>query len=283
MVVLFTGNDLASFNILGGATWLDIMPRLITIGTLCAIAILSYLEVKGAILVSIAGGSIVYYFLGGFQQMITSSDAFNFVSPSQAFHAFATLSFGKVFTEGLNFDAYLSQPGTSEVSLILVLITTTLAFCLVDMFDTMGTLHGACQGMMVKNPETGEEEIPNMENAMLADAIATTAGSILGTSTVTTFVESASAVAAGARTGLAALVTAGCFLLSLVASPIASMVPSCAYSAALIYVGYLMIRNVVNVDWADETVGVPAFIAFLMMSYFILNFWPAPRRVILMR
>ncbi len=109
--------------------------------------------------------------------------------------------------------------------------------------------------------------IPNMNKAMLCDAIATTTGAICGTSTVTTFVESSSGIAAGARTGFSSLITAGCFLVAMFLSPIAAMIPSSATSVALIYVGVLMMNGVREIEWTDAAEAVPAFLTIAMMSF----------------
>ncbi|MBQ7859524.1 MAG: NCS2 family permease [Faecalibacterium sp.] len=261
--------NLASFNLLGSATWASIMPMLVTIGALIGIGVLSKKGVKGAILISILAAAVVYYLLGftipGFYDGFMDGVSLN---PFAAFGAFATEAFGKVFTEGLDFSAYLAVEGHSVSGLILAFVTTSLAFCMVDMFDTMGTLYGACRGgdLLIKN-ERGEDEVPNMDKAMLADAIATTFGSLCGTSTVTTFVEASSGVAAGGRTGLAAMVTGGLFAIALFLSPLAALIPACAYAAALVYVGILMIGCVKDIDWSDPAVALPAFLTMTMMPF----------------
>src|SRR5699024_10388174 len=120
-------------------------------------------------------------------------------NPLSAFGEWADQSLVKVFTEGFDFSAYLATEGNNVGSLVLLLVTSSLAFCIVDMFDTLGTLYGACaRGNML----TAEGEVPNMNRAMLADAIATCTGAVCGTSTVTTFVESSAGIAEGGRTGL---------------------------------------------------------------------------------
>lgn len=261
--------NLASFNLLGGATWASIMPMLVTVGAIIAIAVLSSKGVKGAILWSILGGTVVYYLLGftipGFYDGFFSNLSLN---PFAAFGAFITEAFGKVFTEGLDFSAYLAIEGHSVGGLIIAFITTALAFCMVDMFDTLGTLYGACRSgnILVKN-QYGEDEIPNMDKAMLADALATCVGSVCGTSTVTTFVESSAGVAAGGRTGLAAMVSAALFFISMFLSPVAALIPTCAYAAALVYVGILMISSVKDIDWNDPTVALPSFLTIAMMPF----------------
>ena len=135
---------------------------------------------------------------------------------------------------------------------------------MVDMFDTLGTLYGACaRGNML----TKEGEVPNMDRAMLADAIATTTGAICGTSTVTTYVESSAGVAEGGRTGLSSMVTAVLFFIAMFLSPIAQLIPGCATAAALIYVGVLMMACVKEIDWHSADVAVPAFLTMAMMPF----------------
>ncbi len=261
--------NLASFNLLGSATWGSIMPMLVTIAAVIAIAVMSKKNIKGAILWSILGAAVLYYALGftvpGFYEGFLADVSLN---PLTAFKEFADYSFLKVFTQGFDFSAYLAVEGHSIGGLVLAFVTTALAFCMVDMFDTMGTLYGACRGgnLLIKN-ENGEEEVPNMDRAMLADALATCTGAICGTSTVTTFVESSSGVAAGGRTGLAAMVTGAMFFISLFLSPIAALIPATAYAAALIYVGILMIGCVKDIDWSDPAIALPSFLTITMMPF----------------
>ena len=133
-----------------------------------------------------------------------------------------------------------------------------------DIFDTIGTLMGVAeQGNLVD--EKGN--IPNVKGALLADAVGTVAGACLGTSTVTSFVESSSGVAAGARTGLASVVTAFFFLLALFFTPLFALVPSCATAPALIFVGFLMMQAVSKINFADITDGIPAFITIMVMPF----------------
>lgn len=262
---------LTSFNLLGDATWDVIMPVLVTVFSLIAIAVMSKLKVKGAILFGIIGGTVLYYALGftipGFYDGFLSG-ANAPVNPIEAFKAFGTEAFGKVFTEGFDFSGYLAIEGNSKASLVIAFITTALAFCMVDMFDTMGTLYGACRGgnMLIKKPD-GKTEVPNMNKAMLADALATCSGAVCGTSTVTTFVESSAGVAVGGRTGLSSIVTAVLFTVALFLSPVAALVPAAAYSAALIYVGILMIGCVKDIKWEDPAVALPAFLTITMMPF----------------
>ena len=154
----------------------------------------------------------------------------------------------------------------SSADLILVIATSALALCMVDMFDTLGTLYGACArgGMLDK-----DGNVPNFEKAMLSDAIATCAGAVCGTSTVTTFVESSSGVAEGGRTGLASFTTGILFFIAMFLSPVAALIPSSATAAALIYVGVLMMGCVTDINWKDISIAVPAFltIAFMCFTY----------------
>ena len=141
-------------------------------------------------------------------------------------------------------------------------ITLIITFCMIDMFDTIGTLVGTASraGMTDK-----EGNMPKMKEALLADAIGTIAGACSGTSTVTTFVESASGVEAGGRTGLTALTAAAMFLACMFIAPIAAIIPAAATSAALIYVGILMLQGLQNVDFNDIDQIVPVFLMLLAM------------------
>ena len=254
--------NLVSLNVFSGtATWGLIMPILVTLGSVIAIAVMSGREVKGAVLLGIVGGAVVYYVLGftvpGFYEGFGASLSFN---PLTAFADFGSQAFGKVFTEGFDFSAYLAEHTSTE--LVVLIITTALAFCLVDMFDTLGTLYGACaRGDLL----TKDGKVPNMDKAMLADAVATTCGAVCGTSTVTTFVESSAGVAEGGRTGLSSMVTGALFFIAMFFSPVAALVPGCATAAALIYVGVLMMNCVRNIDWLNADTAVPAFLTVAMM------------------
>ena len=256
-----TGVTLTSMNILGKASWATLMPLLIVVLTLIAIAVLASKGVKGAVLYGILGGAVLYYLLG-----LTIPGFFDSISldsnPLAAFADFGNLSIGKVFTEGFDFSAYLAN--NSVGNLVLVFITTSLAFCMVDMFDTMGTLYGACaRGNLL----TEKGEVPRMEKAMFADAAATTVGAICGTSTVITVVESSAGVAEGGRTGLSSMFTALFFFIAMFLSPVASLIPTYATAAALIYVGVLMMNCVKNIDWLKIDVAVPAFLTIAMMPF----------------
>lgn len=137
-------------------------------------------------------------------------------------------------------------------------------FLFTDLFDTIGTLLGVAEQGNLKDKDGN---VLNAKGALLADAIGTVAGACLGTSTVTSFVESSSGVAAGARTGLASVVTAILFLLSLFLSPLFFLIPAAATAPALIFVGYLMMKAVTGIKFDDPTEGIPAFITIMTMPF----------------
>lgn len=254
--------NLTSFNLLKGTPWGTIMPVLVTILTVLAIAIMSHRKIKGAVLWGILGGTAAYYLLGLTVPEFYANLSLSPMNPIDSFKEFGTQSFGKVFTEGFNFAPYIEANGTA--SFVLVLITTALAFCMVDMFDTIGTLYGACaRGNLLEK----DGSIPNMNKAMMADAIATTAGAVCGTSTVTTYVESSAGVAEGGRTGLSSMATAAMFFIAMFLSPVAAFIPSCATAAALIYVGVLMMNCVKDIDWLAPASAVPAFLTIAIMAF----------------
>jgi AGZA family xanthine/uracil permease-like MFS transporter len=144
-------------------------------------------------------------------------------------------------------------------------IVIILAFLFVDMFDTLGTLIGVASKADMLDEEG---KLPNIKGALLADAVATTAGAVLGTSTTTTFVESASGVSEGGRTGLTAMTTAILFALALLLSPIFLAIPSFATAPALIVVGFYMVNQVGAIDFSDFSEGIPAFICIAAMPFF---------------
>ncbi|MBE5894396.1 MAG: NCS2 family permease [Lachnospiraceae bacterium] len=148
---------------------------------------------------------------------------------------------------------------------ILEFIVIVFAFLFVDIFDTLGTLIGVASKADMLDEEG---KLPKIKGALLADAVATTSGAVLGTSTVTTFVESASGVSEGGRTGLTSLTTGFLFLLSLLLSPIFLAIPSFATAPALIIVGFYMIGAVSEIDFKDPANGISAFICIFAMPFF---------------
>lgn len=148
---------------------------------------------------------------------------------------------------------------------VLEFIVIIFAFLFVDIFDTIGTLIGVASKADMLDKDG---KLPRIKGALMADAVATTAGAVLGTSTVTTFVESASGVSEGGRTGLTSLTTAVLFLLSLFLSPIFLAIPSFATAPALIIVGFYMLGAVSDINFKDASEGIPAFICIAAMPFF---------------
>ena len=201
-------------------------------------AILTAYNVKGGILIGILVTTII-----GIPFGVTQFSGFASMPPSIAPTLFK-FNFSEVFAHFPDF--------------IIVMFT----FLFVDMFDTVGTLIG-CAGKA--DMINADGSIPNCKEALFADAIGTTVGAMLGTSTVTTFVESSTGVVEGGRTGVTAIVTAGLFLLSLFLSPLFLSIPSAATAPALILVGFFMMSPVKDIDFSDPTEGIPAFLCILMM------------------
>lgn len=172
-----------------------------------------------------------------------------------------------------DFSAGLSIPSLSPVFAKLdftsipwtEFIVIILAFLFVDMFDTLGTLIGVASKADMLD-ENGK--LPHIKGALMADAVATTVGAVLGTSTTTTFVESASGVSEGGRTGLTSMTTAILFALSLLLSPLFLAIPSFATAPALIVVGFYMVNQVGSIDFTDFGEGIPAFICIAAMPFF---------------
>lgn len=144
------------------------------------------------------------------------------------------------------------------------LLLAVFSFLFVDIFDTVGTLAGvATKANMLDN----NGKLPRVGKALIADAVGTTAGAVLGTSTITTFVESSAGVAEGGRTGLTSLTTGILFLIALIFSPLFSLIPAQATTPALVIVGMFMMGSVAKIDWSDFTVAVPAFLTIIMMPF----------------
>lgn len=218
-------------------------PLLALIG-LVITSILLIFKVRGAILYSIIAATLIGIPLGVTNTAVT----FNFENLTLA-PTFFQLSFTGLTALG-----------------IFPLITSILTLCMCDCFDTVGTLTGCAAGCDMLD-ENGNMKSKDMSRALTADAIATVSGSLLGTSTVTTFVESSTGVAAGARTGLASVVTGLLFALACLFAPIAGIVPSAATAPALIIVGIFMMKNVVHIDWNDMEIAIPAFLTIAMMPF----------------
>ena len=217
---------------------------------LFAILILDHKGVRGSVLLGMLFASVIYW---------AGSALFLHTNP---FAALATASFLPPFGDMVettlfkfNFSGFVSIGWFTAVTLIIT-------FCMIDMFDTIGTLVGTASraGMVDK-----DGKMPNMKEALLADAVGTVTGACTGTSTITTFVESAAGVEAGGRTGLTALTTGVLFLLCMFIAPIAAVIPAAATSAALIYVGILMLSGLKNVNFGDKSQIVPVALMLIAM------------------
>ena len=249
-----TASAMTSLNVFtGSASWASIMPIVVTLVTVLAIAALVALKKRGAVLIGILIGTVLYYLGGLTVPGFYDGFAFSTINLGSAFKAFGNEAFLTVFKSGFDFSGYIAAHG--EANFIFTLITS---------------IYGACSRGGLMN-EKGE--VLSLNRAMLSDALATVFGAICGTSTVTTYVESSAGVAEGGRTGLTAMVTAGLFFVAMFFAPIASLIPGAATAAALIYVGALMLISLKGVDWDDAAAAVPAFltVAFMAFSYSISN------------
>ena len=219
------------------------------------IAILHHKNVKGSFLI----GIFATWILGIICQLtgiytVDVDAGFYSLIPSQI----VSVDFSSL---GETFGACFSSAATGGIK-VLDMVVIVFAFLFVDMFDTIGTLIGvATKADMLDE----DGKLPRIKPALLADAVATSAGAVLGTSTTTTFVESSSGVSEGARTGLASVVTGFLFLLAIFFAPLFTTIPGFATAPALIYVGFLMITAVVDIDFSDVTEAVPAFLCLLAM------------------
>ncbi len=251
---------LVQFVKINGAKWADIAPAIIALLGFIIIAVLSKLKVKGSVLIGILATTVIYY-LATWQL-----PSFDLGAIGQSFKDFGTTAFAACFKAEAWKNAFSGEIIGSLFTVIMLIVT----YCLVDMFDTIGTLYGAASEADMLD-ENGDPV--DMNKSMTCDAVATTAGAVCGTSTVTTFVECASGVAAGGRTGLTSLVTSLCFIVCLFLAPFASVIPAAATAPALIYVGVLMLKNFSKVDMQDMGSAVPAFLTLIMMplTYSIAN------------
>ena len=247
---------------------------------LMVISILSHYKVKGSVIIGILSATLLALPLGvtNIDILLGKTDGITW-SFLDSFKNFFSMNpekggiFLSCFTEGFIF------PKGSLMTTVMLVMT----FLMIDMFDTMGTIVGCCCNAKLVDKE-GKPK--NYDKIMNSDSIATVSGALLGTSTVTTFVESGAGVAEGGKTGLTALVVALLFFASIFLLPIFAFIPSAAVSSALIYVGVLMMSNIKNIDFNNIRYAVPAFLTIVMMpltysitngigigiiSYFIIN------------
>ena len=214
------------------------------------IVVLATKGFKGAVITGMLAASVLYWVCDA---VFLGNNPFASLATASFVPAFGDMAATTLFK--FNF-AGLAQMGWFTA------ITLVITFCIIDMFDTIGTLVGtASRAGMVDR----EGNMPNMKEALLSDSVGTIVGSCTGTSTVTTFIESASGVEAGGRTGLTALTCGIAFLLCIFLAPIAAIIPAAATSAALIYVGVLMMTGLKKVNFDDLSVCVPVTIMLIGM------------------
>lgn len=241
----------------------NVMDLQVCSAVLCLIGIVvtAYLvhkKVKGNILL----GILITWVLGIIAQIFgiyrpNPEAGFYSVIPSGVFALPASMA--------PTFGAFIKGFGEIKSISLINFIVVIVSFLFVDIFDTLGTLIGCAKAGGMLN-EKGR--LHNVKYALFADAVGTTVGAVCGTSTVTTFVESASGIEAGGRTGLTAITVGILFLIAMFFWPIFSVIPSFATAPALVIVGYLMMKHVVDIPWDDATESVPAFLAILAMPFF---------------
>ena len=217
---------------------------------LFAIVVMAKKGIKGAVLFGMLIASVIYW-----------AGSFLFLN-TNPFASLASASFAPPFADMVSTTLFkFNFSGFVQIGWFTA-ITLVITFCIIDMFDTIGTLVGtASRAGMVD--EKGN--MPNMREALLSDAVGTIVGSCTGTSTVTTFIESASGVEAGGRTGLTAVVTGILFLACMFLAPIAAIIPAAATSSALIYVGVLMLQGLKQVEFDDMDQMVPIALMLIAM------------------
>lgn len=274
-----TGWAMSSWNLLdGNATWATNMPKLVFLITLFSIIIMSEgikdkngdfvkKPVRTAVIICMIGGTILYYLLGltvpGFYESLTV----NIVSPASALTDWIQQCAFIGLREGWDFSAYIASHGL--LSCIIMIVVQTIGLNLCDTYDTNGTALGCAEaGGQMKLDANGEPYYDKMDDVMAADAYGTEFGALAGCSPVTSYAESAAAFAFGAKTGLAALVAALCYLVAMLLTPIASLIPNVVYTAPLAYVGILLIRGNENrkLDWhKDLPTAVGGILTVVMM------------------
>ena len=263
----FTLLQLVSFNnpelwVKGGAC----CSAVVALFGLLVIGILSHYNVKGSVIIGIFAGTLLAIPLG-----VANLEILKGTVPGISWKFWE--SFGNFFNIHNDSSVFMvlfrggfELPKGSFITALMLIIS----FAMIDMFDTMGTVVGCCSNAKLLKKDG---KPINYGKMMYADSIATVTGSMFGTSTVTTFVESGTGVSAGGKTGLTALTVAILFILSLFLLPVFAFIPSAAAASALIYVGVLMMSNVVNVDFVNVKHAVPAFVTIITMvlSYSITN------------
>jgi len=217
------------------------------------IAIMYVKKIKGAMLIGILATwilAIICQLLGIYQ--VTPEAGFYSMIPSWS--SFDIFAIGSTFGQCFNFSSMTINP----VDFLIIMFS----FLFVDLFDTLGTLLGVANKADMLDKDG---KLPRIKQALLADAIATCAGAVLGTSTTTTYVESSSGISEGGRTGLSSTVTGILFLLSIFLSPIFTTIPGFATAPALIFVGFLMVSSILEIDFTDITESIPAYLCLICM------------------
>lgn len=241
----------------------DACMAIVALFGLFVITVLSHYKVKGSVIIGIVLSTILSIFLG-----VADVNILLGKTPGISWNIGQNI--GNFFNNNDVFLSLFNGGFSIPYGSLLTVIMIIISFCMVDMFDTMGTVIGCCKnaGLMDNN-----DKPINYGKTMYADSTATIVGSLLGASTVTTFVESGIGVAAGGKTGLTAITTSLLFLLSIFLLPLFAFIPPAAASSALIYVGALMIKNIVDVDFTNIKNAVPSFITIIVMllSYSITN------------
>ncbi|MBR2023156.1 MAG: NCS2 family permease [Clostridia bacterium] len=240
-------------------TWAAAKTAVVAFVGLFAIAILDKIQVKGSVIIGILIATIVGIPLGVTNLSVLAGTEQISWKFWENFKNFFSVGEGSVFG---SFTSVFSDgfPAGSLFTIIMLIIT----MCMIDMFDTMGTIVGCCGGNRLLSDENNKPY--NYGKIMIADSIATCTGAMLGTSTVTTFVESGAGVSAGGRTGLTAFTTACMFFLAIFIMPVFATIPSAATASALIYVGVLMMKNnVKNIDFTDAVNATSAFLTIIIM------------------
>ena len=241
--------DTAQKNIGSGYSTMVLSVAVTFIG-LFIIVILAHHKVKASVLIGMLCASVLYW-VG--QVNFLNTDPFAPLKDASFVPPFADMAETTLFK--FNFTGFM------EIGWFTV-VTLVITFCIIDMFDTIGTLVGTASRANMLD-EKGK--MPQMKEALTADAIGTLAGAVTGTSTVTTFIESASGVEAGGRTGLTALVTGLCFLACMFLAPVAAIIPPAATSSALIYVGILMFSGLKKINFDDMSQVLPVAIMVIAM------------------
>lgn len=261
---LVVGNDATLVSMLDFSKWQSdktcipcICAALVAFFGLMVIGILHAKNVKGSIFIGIISATILGIPLG-----VTNISNFSFNIAEKA-RDFMEVSFFKLDFAGL-------FAGENMIHTIFTVTMLVISFSLVNMFDSIGTLLGAGKQSKMLD-ENGE--VLHMKEALMSDAVSTAAGALLGTSTVTTVVESSAGIAVGGRTGFTSVVTAVLFLGAIVFAPIVGIIPGAATAPALIFVGILMLSNIKEVDFSDIKEALPSFctIVFMPFTYSIAN------------